>query len=606
MAGEPGFLEPSNPPKAMWKKIAPLTLFMFCVHLFPSQAQPSSEIEGKWEGRLTVGPTSLRLVFHFEKSGDGYSGTMDSPDQGAFGIPFGSVRKEGRQVEAVVPAVQGAFSGTLSEDGGHIEGAWRQGGRELPLRLERAPEDGAEANEPPPSKPEADVRGDWLGTLSVGIADLRVVFHLVERNDGALGGTMDSPDQGTQGIPLGKVEGKERELRIEVPAVGGVFEGRIEAEGERIEGTWTQGGRSFPITLTRMKEGESVERPKRPQEPKPPLPYKEETVRFRNEEAGITLAGTLTLPEGEGPFPAAVLISGSGPQDRDESLLGHRPFLVLADHLTREGIAVLRFDDRGVAGSEGDFASATSADFATDVAAAVDFLRTRPGIDPDAVGLIGHSEGGLIAPMVAAERPDVAFIVLMAGPGLTGERILELQSVLIARAEGTEEEVIAWNGRLQKRIFDIVKTTPDDEEAKHKIRAVWEAELDRLSAEEKEKYKVSEIDIDAQIRQVLTPWFRYFLTYDPVTTLRKVHCPVLAINGAKDLQVPPKENLSAIAGALEAGGNTHFEVVEMPDLNHLFQPAKTGAISEYAKIETTIAPEALDKISRWILAQTGR
>ncbi len=588
----------------MWKKAAPLILCMTLLSIHGSFAQPDTGIEGVWEGQLKVGPTSLRLVFHFEKADDGYSGTMDSPDQGAFGIPLGSVTLEGERVEATVPSIRGVFSGARSADGSSLEGTWRQGASELPLRLTRSAGEAPPA--PPAPPPDVDVTGDWLGTLAVGGVELRIVFHFTKGDDGVLRGTMDSPDQGAEGIPLGRIEGAGRKIRVEVPAVGGVYEGVIDADGGRIEGTWSQGGQTFPLTLVRMREGETVEKPKRPQEPERPLPYREEEVRFRNGEAGITLAGTLTLPEGEGPFPAAVLISGSGPQNRDEDLLGHRPFLVLSDYLTRHGIAVLRFDDRGTGESEGDFGSATTADFATDVAAALDYLEARAEVDAAAVGLIGNSEGGLIAPMVAAERPDVAFIVLMAGPGLTGERILELQSVLIARAEGTDEDVIAWNGRVQKLIFDIVKTTPDDAEAKAKIRAAIDREIGRLSEAEKEKYKVGEMNTDALIRQVLSPWFRFFLTYDPAPALRKVRCPVLALDGEKDLQVPPKENLSAIAEALKAGGNDRFETVEMPELNHLFQPAETGAISEYAKIEVTIAPEALDRITRWILAQTGR
>ncbi|WP_457654050.1 alpha/beta hydrolase family protein [Rhodocaloribacter sp.] len=588
----------------MWKKVTPLILFMTLLSIHGSFAQPDAGIEGVWEGQLKVGPTSLRLVFHFTKADDGYSGTIDSPDQGAEGIPLGSVTLKGDRVEATVPSIRGVFSGTRSADGASLEGTWRQGASEFPLRLTRRT--GEAPPLPPAPGPDVDVAGDWLGTLAVGSVELRIVFHFTKADDGALHGTMDSPDQGAEGIPLGRIEGEGMKLRVEIPAVGGAYEGVIDADGARIEGTWSQGGQTFPLTLVPVREGEKIEKPKRPQEPERPLPYREEEVRFRNEDAGITLAGTLTLPEGEGPFPAAALISGSGPQDRDEALLGHRPFLVLSDYLTRHGIAVLRFDDRGVGASEGDFASATSADFATDVAAAVDFLEARSGIDAGKVGLIGHSEGGLIAPMVAAERPDVAFIVLMAGPGITGRRILELQSVLIARADGTDEDVIAWNSRVQKLIFDIVKTTPDDEEAAARIRKAWEAELGRLSDAEKQKYKVDEVDIEAQIRQVLSPWFRFFLTYDPAPALRKVRCPVLAINGEKDLQVPSKENLSAIEEALKAGGNTRYEVVEMPGLNHLFQPAETGAISEYAKIEVTIAPEALERITRWILAQTGR
>jgi fermentation-respiration switch protein FrsA (DUF1100 family) len=589
----------------MWKKIASLILFMTFLPIHGSFAQPAAGIEGVWEGQLKVGPTSLRLVFHFEKADDGaWHGTMDSPDQGAEGIPLGSVALEGNRVEATVPSIRGVFTGTMSADGSRLEGTWRQGASELPLRLTRGT--GGAPPSPPAPVPDVDVAGDWLGTLAVGGLELRIVFHFTQGNDGALHGTMDSPDQGAEGIPLGRIEGEGMKIRVEVPAVGGVYEGVVDADGGRIDGTWSQGGQSFPLTLAPVREGEAIEKPKRPQEPERPLPYREEEVRFRNEDAGITLAGTLTLPEGEGPFPAAVLISGSGPQNRDEALLGHRPFLVLSDHLTRHGIAVLRFDDRGTGESEGDFGSATTADFATDVAAALDFLEAREDIDTGAVGLIGHSEGGLIAPMVAVERPDVAFIVLMAGPGLTGERILELQSVLIARAEGTDEDVIAWNGRIQKLIFDIVKTTPDVAEAEAEIREVMAGEIARLSEEEQKKYKVEEMNSDAQIRQVLSPWFRFFLVHDPAPVLRKVRCPVLAINGEKDLQVPPKENLSAIEEALKAGGNTRYEVVEMPGLNHLFQPAETGAISEYAGIEVTIAPEALDRITRWILAQTGR
>ncbi len=587
----------------MWKTVTLFILSMTCLPILESFAQAAPEIEGAWEGKLNVGQTTLRLVFHFEKGAEGYSGSLDSPDQGAFGVPLGSVALEGNRVEATVPSLQGVYSGTLRADGSGIAGTWRQGASELPLLLVRS---SGEAPPPPPAPtPDIDVSGDWSGTLSVGGIELRLVFHLA-KDDGGYSGTMDSPDQGAKGIPLGRIEGEGLNLRIEVPAAGGVYEGVIDAGGGRIEGSWSQGGRSFALTLVSVPEGEAIEKPKRPQEPERPLPYREEEVRFRNEDAGIMLAGTLTLPEGEGPFPAAVLISGSGPQNRDEALLGHRPFLVLSDHLTRHGIAVLRFDDRGVGGSEGDFASATSADFATDVAAALDFLEAREDIDAGAVGLIGHSEGGLIAPMVAAERPDVAFIVLMAGPGLTGEKILELQSALINRADGADEDVVAWNARVQKIIFDIVKTTPDDTEAKARIREALTGAISRLSEAEKKKFNVGALDLDGEIGQVLSPWFRFFLVHDPAPVLRKVTCPVLAINGEKDLQVPPKENLSAIEDALKAGGNTRYEIVEMPGLNHLFQPAGTGAPSEYAKIEVTLAPEALDLITRWVLAQTGR
>ena len=323
-----------------------------------------------------------------------------------------------------------------------------------------------------------------------------------------------------------------------------------------------------------------------------------------NQEAGIKLAGTLTLPDSGGPFPAAVLITGSGPEDRNEAIFGHKPFLVLADYLTRRGIAVLRCDDRGVGKSTGDYTSATTEDLASDALVQVEYLKTRKEVDPARIGLIGHSEGGIIAPIVANRTEDVAFVVLLAGTGLPGDSVLMLQTALIARSNGATDSAVVEMTRLERRILDIVMQNEDTAKAGAALRALFRESLAGMDERGKEALGFTEESIDAQVSTVLTPWFRYFLRYDPRPALRALKAPVLAIIGGKDLQVAPDVNLPAIKSVLEAGGNKDYTVRELPGLNHLFQHAETGAVTEYAKIEETIAPEALELVGDWILEHT--
>ena len=315
------------------------------------------------------------------------------------------------------------------------------------------------------------------------------------------------------------------------------------------------------------------------------------------------MAGTFTFPKEGGPFPAVLLITGSGPQNRNEELLGHKPFLVLSDYLTKQGIAVLRVDDRGVGKSTGDFKSATTADFVTDALAGVEFLKTRNEVNKKEIGLIGHSEGGMIAPMVAVESSDVAFIVLMAGPGLPGDSILLMQSSLISAAEGASPEDITKAEEVNRKIYQIIKTESDSVKAHNEITAIFEKYYDSLPDSEKAKTGDKNTALK-MLSRVETPWFKYFIKYDPRPTLEKVKCPVLAIDGSKDLQVPPKEDLAAIKEALTKGGNKNFETIELKGLNHLFQTAKTGSPTEYNTIEETIAPIALKTIGDWILKIT--
>lgn len=454
---------------------------------------------------------------------------------------------------------------------------------------------------------ERDVTGTWVGTLDVGAARLRIEFEIARDSGGDHTARMASPDQGARDIPVARVITEGDSLRLEVPSVGGVYAGRITESGDTIEGVWTQGAAAWPLRLARG----AAEAPRRPQEPQPPFPYEVTEVRVPNDSApGVTLAGTLTRPSGPGPFAAVVLVSGSGPQDRDESLLGHKPFLVLADHLTRQGIAVLRYDDRGVAESTGDFNTATSEDFASDALAIVRYLRGVPEIDPERIGIIGHSEGGLIAPMAANRSTSVSFIVLLAGPGLTGEEILILQQELILRANGATPEALASARATQARLFEVLREERDVEKARARIEALILESLDSMTSEERRQAGIDaaggeEVVARAQAAQVTTPWFRFFLFHDPAPVLRDVDVPVLALFGERDLQVPAEQNAAAVRAALDAGGNRARTIEILPGLNHLFQEAETGSPNEYQQIEQTFSETALNRISAWILERFG-
>jgi len=447
------------------------------------------------------------------------------------------------------------------------------------------------------------VNGIWQGTLKVPGGELRIVFKISQKEDGTLTAAMDSPDQGASDIPVSNVTFNNDSLRIESNLIRGVYNGHLQLDNLTIKGFWTQGGMTFPLDIKRVEEAPTLNRP---QEPKPPYPYLEEDVTVRNESARIELAGTFTRPSSGGPFPSIILISGSGPQDRNETIFGHRPFLVMADYLTRQGIAVLRIDDRGVGKSGGDCSKATSRDFASDVLAGINYLKTRTEVNPKQIGLIGHSEGGIIAPMVAAKSTDVAFIVLMAGTGLTGEEILYQQSDLIARADGASDSAIMKNRQSQQQLFAIVKQEKDDSVAAVKLRSVIKETINQLSEAEKKALGNGAAYINAQVQQLIAPWFRFFLTYDPKTALMELKCPILAINGELDRQVPPKENLTAIEQTLNASGNANYTIKKFPQLNHLFQVAVTGSPNEYAKLEETISPAVLKFIGDWILALVSR
>jgi pimeloyl-ACP methyl ester carboxylesterase len=453
--------------------------------------------------------------------------------------------------------------------------------------------------------------GIWQGTIET--ANLKVVFNITENTDHTLAATMDSLDQNVFGIPARQVTCVKGHFRLAVPIVQGSYEGQMNDDGSEIDGKWTQGK---PLTLNLKKTSgipaQATPNPKfqaaedkmkasAEMEPKKPYPYLDEGISFINSQAGVTLSGILTLPKGRGPFPAAILISGSGPNDRDETVFGHHIFLVISDYLTRHGIATLRYDKRGVGASSGDYGKATTEDFAADSLAGVAYLKGRKEINPKNIGLIGHSEGGLIAPMAAVKSTDVSFIVLLAGPGIDGEKILNRQSGLAMKAKGMDEKLLVQNQMAQKDIFHVLRLDEDHATTLKKIREIGERTAHQMADGDKEKEEKILTGIRSQEEITLSPWLRFFIDYDPKIALEKVRCPVLVMNGEKDSQVDSKENLTPIEEALKKGGNPDYTVKEWEGVNHLFQDCKTGGLSEYSDAVPTPKSEVLEFLTEWVL-----
>jgi pimeloyl-ACP methyl ester carboxylesterase len=462
----------------------------------------------------------------------------------------------------------------------------------------------ADADDPPvKGKPGKGIAGIWQGDIKAGKTKVRFVVQISRKGEDAYRGTLSCLEHNIKDLPLEKITLKVGAVHFEQKQFKAVFEGKLNKDGSEIAGRWKQGGVSVALTFKRVAKAPTL---RRPQEPNKPYPYDEQEVTYENKKAGVKLAATLTLPRGKGPVPAVLLIAGSGAQDRDGNAMGHKPYLLLADYLTRRGIAVLRADKRGIGKSTGDPpAKATPADLAEDAEAGLAFLRRQPKINPKQIGLIGHSEGGFIAPLVAARSKDVAFIVLMAGAGLPGDEVLLAQNALLEKAAGVTGRSVAWRTELRKRLYAAIKQEKDNTAARKKYKAILAEELAKLSEEDRKAEGPYTKGMERAVELFVSPYMRYFLTTDPRPNLRKVRCPVLAVIGEKDLQVPPKENLTAIKKALEAGGNKDYTVKELPWLNHLFQTCKTGSMDEYAKIEETLAPAFLELVGGWIRKQTA-
>ena len=440
---------------------------------------------------------------------------------------------------------------------------------------------------PPPPAAPAGLTGDWNGSIETPGMSLR--FGVRFAPDGTA--TVDIPAQKATGIAVTNLTVTGSEVRFGLAGVPGdpTFTGTLAPDGGSVSGDYTQAGRTVPFTMTRGP----LAGPVRPQEPKPPFPYRSTEVTFPS--GAITVAGTLTRPEGPGPFPAVVLITGSGPQDRDENIADHKPFLLLADTLTRAGFAVLRTDDRGVGGTGGDLAQATYDVLIGDVIAGTDFLRSRPDIDPQRVGLLGHSEGGYLAPLAAQRSPEqVKFVIMMAGPAVSGGDVLLEQNRLIYTQQGAPPQALEAQLAFVRDLTALLRAG-DVEGARARTRQAITAELDAGGVPQDKRPTAEQLD--QQAAAVTSPVFAAFLAHDPGPALRALRVPVLAFYGDKDLQVPPAQSEPALRAAL--AGNPDVTIRTFPGLNHLMQPTATGDITEYGSIETTIDPQVLELVRSW-------
>lgn len=441
--------------------------------------------------------------------------------------------------------------------------------------------------------------GIWEGKLNVGV-ELRLVFHIKDDEKGNLVSTFDSPDQSAYGLKCDTSFVNADSITIEMHNLKAAFSGKLENDST-LKGVFIQRN-DFPLTLTKV---EKVSVRLRPQTPKPPFPYKSEDVEYDNKDNTIHYGATITIPEGTGPFPAALMITGSGPQNRDEEILNHKPFAVIADYLTKKGFIILRVDDRGVGKTSGKFSTATSADFANDVNASLDYLFSRPEVDKKKVGLIGHSEGGMIAPMVASQRKDINFIVLLAGPGVKNIDLMTEQNAAVLKSAGISEKAVnAFKPLYKKTILQIINA-PDTSSASKSVLSLveeWIQKNDSATVNELglKTSKNIETYVHAMVSEVSTPWFKYFLAFDPEPYLEKLSCKVLAIDGSKDIQVIAKQNLPGIEAALKKSKSKSYEIKELPGLNHLFQTCKKCTVQEYGELEETFSPVALKVIGDWL------
>ena len=574
-------------------KLLIAALFLFGPVAAAQDAVPREKI---WTGTLDAGARVFR--FRIERLIDdsgGVSQQLVSIDEGNQAFKLDDFRLDETQLSFELKRTKAKYTGTLSEAGATSTGKWTQAGKDFELSFHQS------ATAPVDRPVEA-----WAGTMTALFQKLQMRIRIYRDETGTESVFFDSVTQKQGGFKATRTI-DEQEWTIDVTALGAGFKGTINSDKTEIVGTWNQSGLGFDLTLVPEKiiEENVVPAIRRPQTPKAPFPYAVEDVKFENKVDGIELAGTLTIPETDKPCPAVVLISGSGPQDRDESILEHKPFWVIADHLTRNGIAVLRFDDRGTAESKGEFSTATSEDFANDAEAALNYLAGDARISSHRIGLIGHSEGGLIAPIVAARRSDVAFIVLLAGPCVNGKQILLTQGRLVLHAEGINDETaLTVQRETQLAMFDSILNTPADSS----VEALTNSAMKKLMESLPEGLRNEEMlrpSVAAGIAQLNTPWFRNFLTFEPASVLQAVKCPVLALNGQKDVQVDPALNLPAIKAALIKGGNLQYTMMELPALNHLFQTCKTGGVSEYQTIEETIAPVVLKTMTEWIVEHSS-
>lgn len=439
----------------------------------------------------------------------------------------------------------------------------------------------------------------WEGKLNIQSFTVQITLKIFRNGDGSRGALLDIPDLNGINMKVGSLIITSDSLKFEVPMLLSSYSGQLDKSALSANGVFKRSLKSFPLELIKVDRPTELKR-MRPQTPAKPFSYNEEEITFENKTTNISLTGTFTYPKEGTDFPAVVLVSGSGPQDRDETFFDHKPFLVIADFLTRKGFAVLRYDDRGFGKSKGIFKGATSKDFAEDALSAVEYLKSRKETNKNKIGIMGHSEGGLIATMCAARSKSVSFIVLLAGTGVPGKDLLVRQDQLLGKSEGKSEREINITTEIDKLLYEIMASDIDSANAVNKAKEVIEKYTASLSEEEKKSPELEKNAMAVNIEQSAGPWFRFFLRYDPRIDLEKLKIPVLALNGEKDIQVDPKQNLPEIKKSLDKAENKKHKIVELQGLNHLFQSVKIGTTSEYKDLDETFSVKALEIINEWL------
>ncbi len=563
-----------------------LLLIEFSGH--PLHAQDARESTAEiWYGVLDLQVTKLRLEIRIKKQADGsLGGALYSLDQTSQPFPCDMLTLDQDKFAWNVNSLGASFAGKLNSSRDAAVGEFKQGGVVAKMEFKKV-------EKVPPRK----LVQAWQGNMQAGPQEFDFQFRVYKDADGTETVFLDSFTENV-GDLMCDLTHEDNQVTIDVPITQGKFVGTLNETHDTIAGTWFQRGVELPLTLKSfpLKKVRKITL-RRPQTPQPPFDYDSEELKIKNEAGNSVLAGTLTTPAGAGPFPVVVMISGSGPQDRDETIYGHKPFFVIADHLAKAGIAVFRYDDRGVGQSQGVFTTATSADFASDVNAILDRLKKHAKVDPQRIVLAGHSEGGIVAPMVASARDDVAGLILLAGTGVDGEKITLSQSRIIAAGAGAPPEILQIQDQLLVRLFARIEQQQDFDQA------FLDGLVEELTQALPEELRES-ANLEALVRQspakLDSPWFKFFAAHDPGKVLEKISCPVLIVIGEKDTQVDPKLNLPPMKAALARAGNEDVEVREMPGLNHLFQKCENGLPTEYLQIEETISPEVLDLIADWL------
>ena len=582
----------------------PIGLFsaMVCFCLLSTEAAWSQEatltapakLAGQWMGTLDTGRGKLRLKLVVNSTGKKLEGALYSVDQKNAEIKLDEIKFVKGEIRFRSEKLKINYRGKPNRKLDQIEGTFEQFAAKFPLSFQRVDKNRAE---------DKHIE-TWKGVLRAGVVEFDFQLRVFETAEGERLAKLDSFSESLFDLPVDlKKEGNQVVFRLDFSQA--TYEGKLSKDEKQIQGTWKQRGNVLPLKFESVPLDKTrLPKAKRPQTPQAPFPYESREVRFPHRKAGITLAGTLTLPKGKGPFPALILISGSGPQDRDSSIAGHKPFWVIADALSRRGIAVLRYDERGIGKSTGDFSKATSLDLSLDAESGLDFLKSLKEIDQRQIGLMGHSEGGYIAPMIAARNRHVAFIVSLAGPAVPGKQIVLSQTRLILEASGADPEMVNMTTEFSRGLFQQLKQGQGSPDLMQQMKNRFENQMKGLP--ENVRKSMGQGAEAQSLSQMTSPWFQFFAHHDPRPDWRKVTCPVLAVNGTLDLQVDAELNLPEIEKALKQARNRNFKIQRFEKLNHLFQKTETGRIDEYSKLTETFNQQALDQIVDWVVKQTSR